>query len=302
MIHLVIAVCRGDMNHIKECLSQYFLFLIIVLYSSSNTHAQENLNYFQVDGRYDYRTELLRLALSYSEQAPELISRPDIPVARATSLLRNGEITGIISTSTSHELEENLHAVKIPIMAGILGMRVLLIHRDDQLKFSNIRSFNELQSLVAGFGEHWEDLNILQENKLPVETAAKYPSLFDMLNAKRFDYFPRGINEIFGEYKRHEGRLLNIVIENSLAIYYPYPVYFFVAKKDKKLAEIIHYGLEQSLDDGQFKALFLRHHSELLAKLDFENRIIFNLTNSALPNDAYIENIDWWLEDESRIK
>ena len=123
-----------------------------------------------------------------------------------------------------------------------------------------------------------------------------------MLNAKRFDYFPRGINEIFGEYEKHKNSLSNIVVEKNIAIYYPYPVYFFVANEDEALASLIRTGLKKSLVDGKFKALFLRHHSQLLTALDFNNRLIFNLTNSELPKDVSIENMDWWLKEESRIK
>lgn len=290
------------MNRIKKCFGQCCLLLAITIVFTTNIQAEENLNYFQVDGRYDYRTELLRLALSYSDNVPQLVARPDMPVARALRLMQRGEINGIVSLATSSEREENLLAIKIPIMAGILGMRVFLIHRDQQLAFSKITNLIELQSFVAGFGEHWGDLKILQENKLPVEPVAKYSSLFSMLNAKRFDYFPRGINEIFGEYEKHKNSLSNIVVEKHIAIYYPYPVYFFVTNEDEALASLIRTGLKKSLVDGNFKALFLRHHSQLLTALDFNNRLIFNLTNSELPKDVSIENMDWWLKEESRIK
>ncbi|MEH6451088.1 MAG: hypothetical protein V7765_20655 [Oleispira sp.] len=289
------------MNHIKEYSCRYFLLLMLTINATSIAQAQPTLNYFQVDGRYNYRTELLQLALSYSDQVPLLIARPDIPVARGMDLMAKGDIAGIISGATNRTREAQLHAIKIPILAGILGMRVFLIHRDDQTAFSKIKKINDLQSFVAGFGEHWADIKILRENKLPVEAVAKYSSLFDMLNAKRFDYFPRGINEIYGEYETHKGKLTHIAIEQELAIYYPYPTYFFVRKQDVTLAEIIYSGLNKALADGKFKALFLRHHRELLAKLSFDQRIIFTLKNDSLPEDAEVKNRHWWF-DESRIE
>lgn len=267
----------------------------------TNAQAEERLNYFQVDGRYDYRTELLQLALSYSDQSPELIANSKIPVTRAMNLMKKGEITGIVSMATSEKREEDLLAIKIPILAGILGMRVFFIHNEDQAQFSAIEDISDLQNLTAGFGEHWADLKILTENGFKVEPVAKYQSLFNMLNAKRFDYFPRGINEIFGEYETQKKSLKNLIIEQGLAIYYSYPVYFFVSNQDEKLASKIRIGLEKSLADGRFKTLFLDHHHDLLEQLRFEKRRVFHLKNSALPDGAQIKNMHWWF-DESKIE
>lgn len=291
------------MRRIKECLCQYFLLLVFTVSLTAalleRAQGAEPLNYFQVDGRYDYRTELLKLALSYTEHAPQLIPRPDIPTARATKLMEKGKINGVISVATSRDREQKLLAIKIPILAGILGMRVFFIHKNDQTDFSDIKTLNDLQTKVAGFGEHWGDLTILKENNLPVEPVAKYPSLFEMLNAKRFDYFPRGINEIFGEHTTFKKSAPNLAIEQDLAIFYPYPVYFFVAKDNLTLAKIIETGLKQALDDGKLKTLFLHYHSDLLAELNFNQRRVFYLTNSLLSEDAVVKNMHWWF-DESR--
>ena len=289
------------MNRIKECLCQYFLLGVFTASLTASlltsAHGAEPLHYFQVDGRYDYRTELLKLVLSYSEDSPELVPRPDIPTARAARLMEQGKISGIISVATSRDREEKFHAIKIPILAGILGMRVFFIHKDDQTNFSDIKTLNDLQTKVAGFGEHWGDLTILKENRLPVEPIAKYLSLFEMLNAKRFDYFPRGVNEIFGEYSNFKEILPNLAIEKDLGIYYPYPVYFFVGKDNLGVAKVIESGLNQALADGTLKTLFLRYHQDLLEKLDFSKRRVFYLSNSSLPEDAVVKNRDWWFDE-----
>lgn len=292
------------MNRIKECLCQYFLLRVFMASLTASlltsAHGAEPLHYFQVDGRYDYRTELLKLVLSYSDNSPELVPRSDIPTARAARLMEKGKISGIISVATSRDREEKLHAIKIPILAGILGMRVFFIHKDDQPDFSGINTLNDLQAKVAGFGEHWGDLTILKENSLPVEPVAKYLSLFDMLNAKRFDYFPRGVNEIFGEYTKFKEASPNLAIEQDLGIYYPYPVYFFVDKNNLRIAKIIETGLQQALKDGKLKTLFLQYHSDLLRKLNFTQRRVFYLTNSSLPEDAVVKNMHWWFEENRK--
>jgi len=158
---------------------------------------------------------------------------------------------------------------------------------------------SQLKNYVAGFGEHWGDLSILRDNGLSVMPVAKYESLFEMLNAKRFDFFPRGVNEVLVEYNKKKEKSLNLAVEQSLAIYYPYPVYYFVNKHDYDLAGRIQYGLSQALKDGRFKSLFLYHHKDLLSQLNFAERRIFNFNNNSLPSDAKIINKHWWLTEKA---
>lgn len=294
----------------SSLLLSYFIFLFVLL---PNAYAQgldaqestvQQLYYFQVDGRYDYRTELLALALSYSsaDSKVQLVPRPDIPMARAVKLIQKNDFLGIVSLATSRQREQDLLAIKIPILAGILGMRVFLIHKDNAPVFSKIDHLADLKDKVLGFGEHWADRVILQNNGFNIAGVSKYQSLFDMLNAKRFDYFPRGVNEILEEFKQQKTKLKGLAIEQHLAIYYPYPVYFFLSKHDKKIADQIRYGLQQSLLDGRFKQLFLRYHQNLLHQLNFDQRLIFNIHNDALPEDAIIFNKHWWLNNPSRVE
>jgi hypothetical protein len=94
-----------------------------------------------------------------------------------------------------------------------------------------------------------------------------------------------------------------LAVEQKLAIYYPYPVYFFVNKHDYDLAGRIQYGLDQALKDGRFKDLFLYHHQDLLTQLNFAERRIFNFNNPSLPSDAKATNKSWWLKGkESEIE
>jgi hypothetical protein len=293
------------MGRLREWAELYFLFLFLLFntlaYAGEEKLDNTNVFYFQTDERYVYRTELLKLVLSYSKSDNlliDLVANSSIPTARAADLMEKGRIRGIVSFATSVEREKKLRAIKIPIMAGILGMRVFLIHQEQQSEFSEITTYSQLKNYVAGFGEHWGDLAILRENGLNVVPVAKYQSLFNMLNAKRFDFFPRGVNEILAEYEKQIEVLPNLKIEEDIAIYYPYPVYFFVNKTDDELANRIQYGLEQAQQDGRFKTLFLSHHQGLMTKLNFEQRRVFNLENNNLPSRAEVINKSWWLKEK----
>jgi hypothetical protein len=94
-----------------------------------------------------------------------------------------------------------------------------------------------------------------------------YESLFEMLAAGRFDAFPRGLNEVGSEMKEQLPRYPGLTLEKTKAIYFPFPVYFWVSKQNTPLAKRVLQGLKLAERDGSFKALFLRHHAEAIQLL-----------------------------------
>jgi hypothetical protein len=94
-----------------------------------------------------------------------------------------------------------------------------------------------------------------------------YESLFEMLAAGRFDAFPRGLNEVGSEMKEQLPRYPGLTLEKTKAIYFPFPVYFWVSKQNTPLARRVLQGLKLAERDGSFKALFLRHHAEAIQLL-----------------------------------
>ena len=285
------------------------LLLLVSFQVAAQPGLREELSlyYFQTDHRYDYRTELLEHALSYSNDQPgevniKLVAKSDVPTARAQLQLKKGEFLGVVSLAVNKQREQDFLAIRIPILAGALGMRVLLIHEDMQAVMNQVRSIEDLQQLRAGFVQHWGDISILKYNGLPVVSAARYLPLFPMLMAKRFDYFPRGVNEIQNELSEYQVRYSKLAIEKNLAIYYPYPVYFFVNKQQTLLAERIEFGLLAALKDGSFKKLFLKHHSHLVDELNLNQRRILRLHNPNLPSGTKAPDMSWWLNSASLLQ
>ncbi|MFP5393583.1 MAG: hypothetical protein ACLGI6_18875, partial [Gammaproteobacteria bacterium] len=83
---------------------------------------------------------------------------------------------------------------------------------------------------------------VLQASGLPVVTSLKRSSLFAMLAVKRFDYFPRGLFEVWAEAAMPENR--GLTIENSLMLYYEMPLYFWVRRDNVALAKRLERGLK----------------------------------------------------------
>lgn len=298
------AVFMGGYKHGLMLMKQIVVILIVLgLFCPSADSESLDLIYFQTGNRYNYRIDLLKLAMDKTVESDGPYSIK--PVAekmtqsRGIDFLGKGERVNVGFFPTNKERELRFLSVKIPLLRGLLGYRVSLIRKGDLEGFSRIDSLDQLkQRYLAGFGSQWADMKILQGNSIPVVGSAKYENLFKMLMRKRFDYFPRGINEAWSEAAEKHEAYPDMVVDPYIALYYPYPVYFFVNKKDAALADRIERGLRAALEDGSFKALFLRYHKALIQQADLKNRKMFLLNNSTLTEGTAHPDTEWWLEGQ----
>ena len=72
-------------------------------------------------------------------------------------------------------------------------------------------------------------------------------------------------------------------IEPSIMIYYPYPLVFYVNPLNLLLAERVSEGLNTIKLNGQHEQIFLKHHGDVVQRLNLKNRRIFTLDNPILP-------------------
>lgn len=293
--------------HLKNISGPASLCFLILIYSSG-LYAESypaSLKYFQTDIRYEYRYKLLKLALQKTESSDGPLFLKALPYKvtqkRGLAYLKDGGID-IVSLATSKKREQDFLPVRIPILKGILGYRVFLIHRKDTRQLKQIKSLKDLtDNFIAGFGVHWADYKILQANNIPVETSALYENLFTMLIAGRFDYFPRGINEAWNEIEKYSSEYPFLTVEDNIAFYYPYPTYFFVNKNNTKLAHRIERGLNLALADGTFKTLFLDDHQDMINRANLEERLMFRLKNPGLPTSTPEIDTSWWLKKSTDL-
>lgn len=281
------------------------VLLFILSASPALAESLQVLRYFQNDARYNYRIELLKrvLHVTQDEYGPAVLHAlpTKMSLGRGERSLQKGQVD-IAFLATNKLREEKFLAVKFPILHGILGYRILLVHKDNQAAFADIQNLSQLNdNFIGGFGSHWADMPILKDNQLNIVHNPLYPSLFAMLNAKRFDYFPRGINEIWDESIALAPNYPNIAVEETLALYYPYPVYFFVTKGNERLAERIEQGLKQTLLDGSLKRLFLKYHLHDIKRSQLHKRNILQLENHQLPEGTAQPDSRWWLELKENV-
>jgi hypothetical protein len=172
---------------------------------------------------------------------------------RAELFKRNGVID-IYWSMNSPQIQKDLLPIKIPLLRGMNGYRVLVIRREDESKFKNIRTLGDLSDFSAGQGVDWPDVDILRDNGLKVVTSNQSDLLYKMLAGKRFDYFPRGVHEAWSELELNGDD--SLMVSNDIVLFYPAPVFFIVNKNNRRLADRIYRGLELAKADGSFQRLF----------------------------------------------
>lgn len=288
---------RRSWMHIVQLFVTLCLFFPELCYANAQ---KSYLRYYQTDTRFEYRVQLLKLALEKTEaefgQVELKVVEEDVTQSRGLMMLEDNALD-IVFLAANTDRMNRFRAIPIPLLRGMLGYRVLMIHQDRADSFAGVESLPELtRRFEAGFGSHWIDLEILEQNHIRVQPIHDYDSLFTMLDTKRFDYFPRGINEVWGEMDSIAVKYPHLMVEKSLALMYPYPVYFFVSKENQSLAMRIEKGLTLALEDGTFKQLFNRYHRASIDRANLQHRRIFELENNTLPYDTPAIDTSWWLK------
>jgi len=231
--------------------------------------------------RASYYVALLDLVMSKSGTAYKLQTGA---VKSGNFIAQLAEVNGDIDVNwgiTSRSYEDNLLPVRIPIDKGILGWRLFLIRAGDQRKFDKIHSLQQLKSVVAGQQRYWSDVDVLRANGLSVVEGSDYYNLFNMLAGERFEYFPRGVGEIWGE--ADNSAKLGLVVEQHLALHYPVNAYFFVSRRNFKLAKLIEQGLRTAIKDGSFDKLFDQYNGAAIKRAGLKDRTVFELKNPLQP-------------------
>jgi hypothetical protein len=119
------------------------------------------------------------------------ISAEKFSSMRFMSDLKNGVTVDLVWYATSKQREQDLLPIKISLTKDLNEYRVLLIRKEDQEKFSQLNSLNDLRKFTAGAGADWPSGDILRNNGMPIITVNNGNLLFTMLKAKRIDWRSR---------------------------------------------------------------------------------------------------------------
>jgi len=249
------------------------------------------------DPRFNDVKEILRLALektvaefgSFELRA----SSQHTNGLRYLNNLANDSDLNVVWSSTTEDKERNYLPIRIPLRKGLLGYRLLLVHKDQQALLKDVKNLADLKKFSVGQGVGWDDVKLYEANGIAV-VEAKYSNLFRMLSYKRFDFFPRGINEIFTELNKESAQNPDLVIDENLLIHYPWPYYFFVSKSNPQLQKRLELGLRKMIKDGSFDAIFWKYNGKAIEAVNFKKRRVIHMKNHLLPKETPLNDAALW--------
>jgi len=186
--------------------------------------------------------------------------------------------------------------VRIPVVGGLWGYRVLLIRGDRQTRFDAVRDLEDLRKLTIGQSWFWPDKDILEKAGLTVVTGEAYEGLFKMLANSRFDAFSRGITEAEPEFRAREKRLPELAIERHILLHYPMPEYFWFADDatGRLLAQRIQEGLLAMVADRSLCRMVEETFGESLRSLDLDQRTLIEIPNPLLGAADHLDDRSFW--------
>ena len=248
------------------------------------------------DPRQEYVIELLAKILNYGGEKTTTIKYTDHVHSRERlkQLLMEGRKVDIQATATRLDWEQDLLPIRIPVYKGLLGYRVLLIHKQHQSKFNDITDINQLKQLTGVLGTQWSITPVWKAHGFKTVTNVDYESLFKIIHFERADYFPRGVNEVTQEFKNFQPHYMNLAIEKQLGLYLPLPMYYFVTPKKPELAKRLNDNFEKIIADGSFDEFFLQQFQPIINQLGIPNRQTFFINNPNLTPETPLQRKELW--------
>lgn len=254
------------------------------------------------DHRYDYHWRVLRAALEATRgKYGDYVIESAAPMNEKLQVFEMQQPHGALNTlvlDATVALEEALQPVKIPVDKGLLGYRVFLINAEDQPRFSQVQSLDELRQFSFGQGRDWSDVAIYKFAGFKVIAGSSYAGLFRMLMARRFEAFGRGVTEVTGELEYWRKKYPQMAIENELLLYYPLPVYFWFARtpEGRSRAQRVEEGMGLLVADGTLDRLFAEEYGATIEAMRLDKRRLFRIANPYLPPGQPFDNRAYWFE------
>lgn len=236
------------------------------------------------DHRFSYELELLRLALDKTEKdfGPySLKPAKSMNLPRTMMTASRSEQALIFKTSYSKELTQEFNYVSYPIDRGVFSHRICFVNSQIKDKVTAAKSIDELKHFVIGQGVGWLDVDILKHNGFTVRESPGYEQLFPMLAAGRLQLVCRAQSEIAVEWESF-GHLGGFSVDQSFALYYPLPRFFWIHKSKQRAYDRLQQGLALAYQDGSALALWRKHYRQSLDHTPLKGRKVHVLSNPFL--------------------
>lgn len=276
------------------------LILLLIFLSSSAVSDTIRVRGSQseFDATHDYYIGLLKLAYSKINKPLMINFSPYMVQDRALSELQAGRLIDLYWAGTNQDRESKLGYVPIPLNKGLLGYRVFAIHQQNIEQLQKVKSLEDLKRISLCQGQHWPDTDIMLAAGLDVLPNVVYENMFRQVYASRCIAFPRGINEAYSEVKSRKAIMPELTLYDDLILHYPFPMYFFTYKENKRLIENLTKGLFLAIEDGSFDSYIQAHPAtrHLFPLSKWQGKKIISVDNPFLSIETDTKNQKLWVD------
>lgn len=216
---------------------------------------------------------------------------------RKIELVKKGEID-ILYAGTSLQLEKELLPIRFPVMRGLIGRRIFIIHGNYQSEYGLVKNLNGLKKFIGIQGIGWGDKQVLEASGLK-QVEGLYDDIFRKIDAGSRYYFPRGITEVFSELIDKKITMPNLETEKSILLVYKTAVFFFVNPSNTELANMIKTGFLNAYEDGSYNRFFYGHPliESSFEKANLKKRIKIEIPNPFLSSETDAIPRRYWHQD-----
>lgn len=197
---------------------------------------------------------------------------------------KNHDVFVTIAGNQKFDNEEYIMIGK-PISKNLLGYRIPIIKSKNKDKFNTAIQNSELKKLVHGIPETWGDAIIFRQNDYAVAEEGSFDDIFERLYKGNFDYTTFGANEVLSVYKNRAALYSDLVIEESLMFYYPFPLVFYINPKKTKLAKRLSKGLDNIEKNKTLDSIFYSYYKDIIRDLQLNQRKIITLDNPLISEE-----------------
>ncbi len=265
------------------------LLQLVLCTTTSASPTAQTITYLNPEDDDHYFVKVLKLSLDKTkDQYGEYTLRfhPKMNRDQALAKLRENSTPNAIRMlmPKKHVLSmENIRHIPFPLQRGILGYRICSYSDTLHRRVANISRLAELKSFSFLQGVGWPDGDILSHhgfdvNIVDLSTLEGNPirGMYEMAANGQVDFFCRGAHELKAESGLRR-QVPSLKTEQTMALYYPAPLFFYVGKSNTTLANRVLDGLQMAYKDGAFLSLWKEHYDERLVFSNLEKRKIYRL-------------------------
>ncbi|MDF2155196.1 transporter substrate-binding domain-containing protein [Vibrio sp. CAU 1672] len=234
--------------------------------------------------RQAFELKVLQLALEQSVHSGEIYNdQTDYPRAEDEGNIFNLGADVLVTVAGNKKFAKTpFLQLPQPLCKGLLGCRVLIVHRHRQHNFARL-SEAQLKQMTVGIPATWADADLFRANQYPVLEQGSLEEMLIALQNGECDYMALGANEAEAILAQYASLAPDLIIEPSLLLYYPFPLVFYFHPQQQALLKALQSGLQQARASGQLDQLFEQVYGADLAGLALDQRRVFHLTNPILP-------------------